>query len=214
MNTEIFLVRHGETEWNIQGKFQGSTDIPLSESGIKQAGYVKKRFENNFDCVYSSPLVRAVKTASILSEGSGIKVNIKEGISEIDFGKWEGLTLKQLKDIYGKEYEEWRNDEVNGYLIGGGDFSLKLAGERAKKAIYEIAEECKGKRVIIVAHGGIIKAALIAIYEWKMTMYGKMIFGNTSVSKLCFREDSNLPELLSMNDLSHLPKEYVSDYFL
>lgn len=214
MNTEIFLVRHGETEWNMLGKFQGSTDIPLSENGIKQAGYLKKRFNNNFDYIYASPLKRAVKTAAILSEDSGVQVKIKEGMREIDFGEWEGLTSEQLRETYGKEYESWKNDEVNGYLMGGEDFSLKLAGERAKKAIYEIAEECKGKRVIIVAHGGIIKAALIAIYGWSMTMYTKMIFGNTSVSKLCFEDDSKIPDLLSMNDLSHLPKEYVSDYFL
>lgn len=212
MATEIYLVRHGETEWNVLGKFQGATDIPLSQKGIEQASYLTKRFENKFDYVYSSPLKRAIQTASILSKNSGLKINIKEGIKEIDFGKWEGLTLKQIKDIYGKEYASFENDDTNGYLVGG-DLSLKLASQRAKKTILEVAEECKNKTAVIVAHGGIIKAGLIGIFGWKMTMYHRILLGNTAVSKVVF-DESLTPYLMGLNDMSHLPQNYRSEFLV
>jgi len=203
MKTILTLVRHGETEWNVLGKFQGCKDIDLSKEGILQAEYLKKRFEDKFDYLYTSPLKRAMQTAEIITESCRIKPIIEPELREINFGLWEGLTLKEIEVNYPKEFIAWRNDEVDA-LMCGGDQSLRKATTRAKNAVLEIIKKRQGHNIIIVAHGGIIKAGLIGIFDWKMTMYHKMLLGNTSVSKILFDKDFT-PKIITLNDTSHLP---------
>lgn len=206
MHTEILLIRHGETEWNASGRFQGCKDISLAQEGIVQANYLKERLKNNFDIVYTSPLSRAMETAEIICRGTSLKPIPEDGIKEIGFGSWEGLTIKEIKDTYPDEFNSWRIDEENANLMGG-DLSLKKASLRAKEAILKIASENKGKKIIIVAHGGIIKAGLIGLFDWKMTMYHKLNLGNTAITKLTFSNSLNT-RLVTLNDTSHLPVDY------
>lgn len=205
IKTVVSLVRHGETEWNILGRFQGCTDIELSEEGIVQAGYLKNKIKNNYDIIYTSPLKRAVKTAEIIAESKGISPIIAPEIREINFGKWEGLNVKDIQSDFPNEFTRWRNDKEEAPICGG-DLSIKKASERAKDAIIKIVKENIGKNIIVVAHGGIIKAALIGIFGWDMTMYHKIFLGNTSISKIIFN-DSMKPIIETINDTNHLPEQ-------
>ena len=205
MKTTIMLRRHGETEWNILGKFQGSTDIPLSNEGIRQAFMLKERLKSDFDYIFSSPLKRAYETAKILCDESGKHVSIAEEIREINFGEWEGLTVKGIAEKYPDIFNEWRNDKREGKFCGG-DMSTLNASIRAKNCIMEIANKHKGKKIVIVAHGGIIKAGLIGIFEWDMSMYHKIALGNTCVNTITFNDDMK-PALLGLNDTNHLDCE-------
>lgn len=205
MKTTIILIRHGETEWNILGKFQGSTDIPLSNEGIRQAFMLKERLKSDFDYIFSSPLKRAYETAKILCDESGKQVSIAEEIREINFGEWEGLTVKGIAEKYPDIFNEWRNDKREGKFCGG-DMSTLNASIRAKNCIMEIANKHKGKKIVIVAHGGIIKAGLIGIFEWDMSMYHKIALGNTCVNTITFNDDMK-PALLGLNDTNHLDCE-------
>lgn len=206
MNTEIFLIRHGETEWNASGRFQGSKDISLSQEGVIQAKFLKERLHNKFDYIYTSPLVRAIQTAELICNNTSAVPIIENELREINFGDWEGLTLDEIRTHYVSEFNSWKTDEMNGYLVGG-DLSLKNSSLRAKNAILRIAKERMGKKVIIIAHGGIIKAGLIGVFDWKMTMYHKITLGNTAVSKLTFDESLNAA-LVALNDTNHLPTDY------
>jgi probable phosphoglycerate mutase len=202
MRTSILFVRHGETEWNILGKYQGCTDIELTSNGISQARLLKDRLRGNFDYIYTSPLKRAKETANIICENYNIKPVIEHSLREVNFGDWEGLTLKEIQDRFPEQFGLWRSDELDGPLCGG-DLSIKLASKRAKEGILRIAKEHKGKKIVIVCHGGIIKAGLIGIFDWKMTMFHKFFLGNTSISELHF--DENLtPFLSTLNDTNHL----------
>jgi probable phosphoglycerate mutase len=206
LKTTVYLVRHGETEWNKEGKFQGCTDIHLSDNGMNQAGYLKEALKDQFDLIYTSPLKRAVHTAEIICEDEkNQKPIILTDIREIAFGEWEGLTIHQIREQYPKEYKVWRYDDENANLVGG-DLSIKNASIRAKNTILSLVREFPGKRIAIVAHGGIIKASLIGIFDWKMSMYHKFFLGNTSITKLTFGESLN-PILVYLNNTSHLPKE-------
>lgn len=207
MNITITLVRHGETKWNALGKFQGCQDINLSEEGILQAQYLSKRFVNKFDHIYTSPLKRARQTAEIISQSSNTTPMVELDLREINFGEWEGLTIKEIEANFPEKFIEWRNDELNGPMCGG-DLSLKKASIRAQKAILKIAKKHQGENIIIVAHSGIIKAGLIGIFNWKMTMYHKIILGNTSVCKIIF-DDKLSPKIITLNDTSHLPDNYT-----
>lgn len=202
MSTEIVLIRHGETLWNKLGKFQGSVDIELSEEGREQALALKNTLKNDFQAIYASPLIRATETATILCEGTGLSVIPCEGMKEINFGAWEGLTLEEIKNNYPKEYAAWRTDEKEGPFVGG-DLSVRNASLRAADTIRRIATDHMGEKVLIIAHGGIIKAGLIGLFEWKMTMYHHFYIGNTAISKINFKNLNN-PILESFNDMNHL----------
>lgn len=204
MATIVYLIRHGETEWNKLGKFQGSTDIALSEDGIKQAYLAAKVLKGKFDHIYTSPLSRAKQTADIIGEASKVTAQIESEIKEINFGLWEGLTFEEIKERYPKEFISWRNP-LEGYLMSD-DISIRNAGIRAGNAIRRLVEEHQGQRIALVAHGGILKAGLIDLFEWDMTMYYKIFLGNTSITKLVFKKKDS-PILATLNNTSHLPEE-------
>ncbi|OPJ63009.1 histidine phosphatase family protein [Clostridium oryzae] len=209
MYTTIVLIRHGETEWNTVGKFQGATDIPLSDNGKLQAKQLRKKFAlfDDWNLIYSSPLKRALETAEIIASPRNIQPIICNDLTEICFGLWEGLTINDIKDKYPSEYALWINDPVNGPICGG-DLSTRNASIRAKRGILDIVDKHPGEKILVVAHGGIIKAALIGLFNWDMTMYNKMFLKNTAVSVLKF--DNNLKPILdSFNDVSHLEQKTV-----
>ncbi|MGM9934573.1 histidine phosphatase family protein [uncultured Clostridium sp.] len=205
MKTTVLLIRHGETEWNILGKFQGSTDIPLSKEGIRQAEMLKERLNGDFDYIYASPLKRAYETARVISEDTDKTVSIAEGIREINFGEWEGLTMKGIAEKYPDVFNSWRTDKEEGKFCGG-DMSTLNASIRAKNCIMEIANKHKGKKIAIVAHGGIIKAGLIGIFGWDMSMYHKIALGNTCINTVTFNDEMK-PALVGLNDTNHLDCE-------
>jgi len=205
MKTTVLLIRHGETEWNTLGKFQGCTDIALSKEGIKQAGLLKNRLNGDFDYIYSSPLSRAFETAKILASGTDKGVVVAPEIREINFGEWEGLTVNEIAEKYPEMFKAWRTDKTKSYICGG-DSSINNASSRAEKCILDIVNKHRGGKIAIVAHGGIIKAGLIGIFEWDMTMYHKMLLGNTCISTLTFNDDL-IPALVALNDTNHLNSE-------
>ncbi|MFV0343017.1 MAG: histidine phosphatase family protein [Anaerocolumna sp.] len=204
MATIVYLIRHGETEWNKLGKFQGSTDISLSEEGIKQAHLAADVLKGKFDHIYASPLSRAKHTAEIIGEASAIVPQIEPHIKEINFGLWEGLTFEEIKEKFPKEFTSWRNP-LEGYLMSE-DISVKNAGKRAGDTIRRLVTKHPGKKIAIVAHGGILKAGIIDLFHWDMTMYYKIFLGNTSITKLVFKKEDT-PILMTLNNTSHLPEE-------
>lgn len=205
MKTTVLLIRHGETEWNILGKFQGSTDIPLSDEGMRQAAMLRDRLNGEFDYIYASPLKRAYATAQVICEKTGKTVDIAEDMREINFGQWEGLTIKGIAEKYPDIFDSWRNDKKEGRFCGGDNSTLN-ASIRARNCIMEIVNKHPGKKIAIVAHGGIIKAGLIGIFGWDMSMYHKIALGNTCINTITFNEDMK-PALVGLNDTNHLDCE-------
>lgn len=176
-------------------------------AGNIQAQYLYKRFNNNYDYIFTSPLKRASQTAEVIASNKQIKPILINELREINFGEWEGLTLKEISANFPKEFYNWRNDKL-GAPMWGGDLSLKNACVRAKESIIKIADTHKEKKIIIVAHGGIIKAGLIGIFQWDITMYHKINLGNTAICELNFDHSLN-PTLVKLNDTSHLPDNYI-----
>jgi len=206
MATTVLLVRHGETKWNALGKFQGCMDIDLSDEGIFQANFLRDRLENTFDYIYASPLRRALDTANIICSNMDINPQLEPALREINFGEWEGLNIKEIQELYPDNFKIWRDDKIDSPLCGG-DLSIRLVSLRAKEGILNLVHKHKDKKIIIVCHGGIIKAGLIGLFDWDMTMYHKINLGNTSICKLSFT-DNLYPRLVTLNDTSHLPKDY------
>lgn len=175
MKTRFYLIRHGETEWNSKGIYQGLTDIPLSEEGEKQALCLGKRFENpsiKLDAVYSSPLQRAIKTAESMANAKGLSVVAYEHFKEINFGEWEGHNVKQLTEKYGKSYTDFYERPFSNTFPGEGSF--EIVKERSVEGFYQLLEKHRGQSVAIVSHGGVLRVLIMALMDMDETFYKKM----------------------------------------
>jgi broad specificity phosphatase PhoE len=159
--TELILVRHGETEWNIQEVFRGRIDVELNETGLKQAELLAKYLSNTkIDAIYSSPLRRALKTAKIIASHRRLKVEIAPGLTDFDFGKWQGLPHQEVKLRYKKLYAQWLKNPHLARMPDGE--SLNDVRERALGVVKEAVARHEGT-VVFVSHRVVNKVLICAL---------------------------------------------------
>lgn len=152
----LHFIRHGETDWNVLGKIQGSYDSELNENGIKQAHELSRKIldENMvFSKIYSSKQRRARKTAEILSYTTGIEYKVLEGLEEINLGDWEGMSWSEVRDRFPVEYEQWYHNRRYTNAYHGESYDDMLL--RALKAVHNIISENE-EDVAIVTHSAVI----------------------------------------------------------
>jgi probable phosphoglycerate mutase len=155
--TYLTLVRHGQTDWNLAKRIQGSTDIPLNETGRADARTAAERLASDtHHAVHTSPLLRAKETAEIIAERLGLEIaGVVPDIREREFGEGEGMLVPDYIETYG----DWHAE------VPGAE-SLNAVGERAIAALHAIAREARrrstprAESVIVVAHGGVIRAVI------------------------------------------------------
>ncbi len=150
--TELFFVRHGQSEANLEHIFAGAFDSPLTELGLKQAEKNAEYFLKNIkpDVVYASPLERAYNTGNAVAKACGIPIIKNESLREIYAGKWEGVSFEKIKDEYSEEFDIWLNDLGNA-VCSDGESVVELQ-KRVLEAVVKIAEENDGKKVVIATH--------------------------------------------------------------
>ena len=181
---KIYLVRHGETDWNLKGKIQGSCDIELNETGIKQAAELSnKMLEKNykFTKIYSSPQKRALQTAKILSESTDIECIVVDNLKEMDLGKWEGLSWTEAKEKYPLEYEEWFLKRRYTKTPGGESYEEML--ERVLESLYKIIDE-NSDNVVVVSHRAVIMSLQCYITNTPFHKMTKFKTDNTSILEI------------------------------
>jgi probable phosphoglycerate mutase len=153
--TTILLARHGETDWNSDRRWQGWADQPLNEVGRAQARELGASLaDRGIDAVYSSDLLRAAQTARIVAETLGLTVTVDRGLREVDVGDWSGRVHSDIEALDPEGYERWQN---GGKGWNGGE-SYEQMGERVVAAILRIALQHPGQSLLIVTHGGSIRA--------------------------------------------------------
>jgi len=157
--TNIFLVRHGQTEWNLFNRIQGQKNSPLSEVGKKQACRIREKLKDKeIKIAYSSSLGRAVETAAIIIDDLPIKLIQRDTLNEIDLGPWVGKTLEEAKKMYPVEYEQfWYYPEK--YSLSGSETYHELQ-ERTVHEINSIIDKNIGSNVLVVSHWIAIKVIL------------------------------------------------------
>lgn len=151
---ELWLVRHGQTDWNIEGRFQGQTDLPLNPQGMIQAEMLAQRFVNEnirFAAVYSSDLLRARTTAETLAKYLRVPLYTDPRLREAKLGEWEGKLFSEIKLNY-RDWLEKRKQDPAFPLAPGGENLIQIA-ERLSAAAREIARTHQGQRVLVVSHG-------------------------------------------------------------
>ncbi len=153
----LILWRHGLTDWNSAGRFQGQQDVPLAPKGIRQAAEAAPYLAaERPSAIYSSDLSRAMQTAAALAELTGMEVNADRRLRETSLGRWEGLDRAEVAARYPEELAAWqRGDEVHR---GDGESAPEVA-DRATALLAEIVPGYDGT-VVLVAHGGTHKALL------------------------------------------------------
>jgi glucosyl-3-phosphoglycerate synthase len=149
--TEVILCRHGETDWNLRGFYQGRTDVPLNKRGVDQARELARALRREaIDAVYSSTLARAFETAREIARTHGLPVTRDERFDEIDQGNWEGRTREQIELDYFWLHEKWQDHPMELRLPGGEN--LLEVRERVRGALDDIFRRHEGQTVCLVAH--------------------------------------------------------------
>jgi probable phosphoglycerate mutase len=153
--TELLLVRHGETDWNRDRRFQGHADPPLNDAGREQARALAEELAGErIDFVYTSDLVRAHETAEIVAARLGADVVARSELREIDVGDWEGLTWPEIEERHPEGARSW-HEHGHGWKSGE---TYDQLGERIIAALRRIAADHPAQRVLVVGHGGTVRA--------------------------------------------------------
>jgi len=153
--TTIFLARHGESDWNVEKRFQGHSDRPLTERGREQAHALADLLTSEkIDAVYTSPLSRARETAEIVAARAGLEPVALPELREVDTGSWSGLSRVDVEARFPEGFARWRS---GGSGWEDGETYQQMA-ERVIGALRTIAEDHPNGRVLIISHGGPIRA--------------------------------------------------------
>ena len=203
--TTIFLIRHGETEWNRNGRWQGHADIPLSEAGRAQAQAIAQRFRQEgarFDHLYASDLSRALETAQIIAQELEQPVHPFPALREVDVGSWSGLTRDQIIDRVPGAF-------TTVFHSSDGE-SQEIFTRRVGEGLLNLAERHPGERLMIVTHGGTIRAMLRYLYMRQgMAELAAPHFGNTSITEI--QLEATAWRVVRINDLAHLSGDQAPD---
>lgn len=168
MKLDFYLFRHGETDHNVNKRMQGWLDIPLNQNGVQQAKQLAKKLSNiNFDCIYSSPLSRALDTAKIVSEKNKTKIILEEGLKEWNLGVFCGkivrLTDKPVDtpvdvstDIVYVPFTLISNDD---YVPENGE-SFNMFSKRVHNTVMNMTKNTESKTIAVSTHGGVIKTII------------------------------------------------------
>ncbi|MDD6994821.1 MAG: histidine phosphatase family protein [Candidatus Borkfalkiaceae bacterium] len=207
--TKFVIVRHGQSEANLQERYAGCYNAALTPTGKKQADlladYVLKTYR--VDAVYSSPLSRARETVEKIAERAGVPLKICEDLREIYGGKWEGLPLPEIAENYPQDAYIWKTDIGRARPTGGESFAEVQA--RADKALRNIAEENPGKTVVIGTHGGVIRSLQCLFNGVPVTEMKNILWTpNASVSEVNYENGAYKPVIMGYT--GHLTHDLIT----
>jgi len=210
MKTEVIIIRHGETEENRLNIFRGRLDVKLNGNGLRQAveiaGALKGKDIVN---IYSSPLIRAMDTATAIAKGLELEVNVAEAFNNINLGKWQGLPKEEVRKNYPELWEKWIYDTEN-LVIPGGE-SIGMVRDRAFRALRALIRDNSGKTFAVVSHRCVIKVLLTAILDIKEKYFWKIYADNASYSIVEHREDRGFT-LTLLNEACHLSQKVYEEF--
>jgi len=200
--TRIILVRHGETKWNKEGRYQGQIDTDLSEEGLRQTELVAEALKDtHIDVFYGSPLRRSYQTAQMIAKyHDDAPVRVEARFTEISHGEWEGLLSTEVDAKYGQMVKDWKDQPHTVHMPGGEH--LEQVQERSMAAIHDIVEKHPNQTVLVAAHDAINKVIICGVLEIGLKNFWRVKQDNTGISILEFYEDT--ARVCTLNDTCHL----------
>lgn len=198
----IILVRHGETTWNIEGRYQGQEDTPLSERGLAQGKLLAEGLRNiPIDLCISSPLQRSYQTCKFCADLHGLSVATDERLLEINHGSWEGVLAPDIAKQYPEEFELWHTKPHLVIMPDGGE-SLEDVRCRSREAFDEYAAKYEGKTILVAAHDAVNKAVICDVLGLGMEHFWQIKQDNTCINVLECNE--GVWRAVLLNSTNHL----------
>jgi len=199
--TTVYLARHGESDWNVERRWQGHTDRPLTDRGREQAGRLAERLADiELDAIYASDLRRAWETAEAVARPRGLEVVRVPELREVHVGSWSGLTREEAESSDPDGYARWTSGE-SGW--SGGE-TYDQMHHRVVAALERVAAAHEGGTIVAVAHGGAVRAG--ACHAAGLPGHDRRRFvgcANCSITELLYAA-ARIPALVAYNDTGHL----------
>lgn len=206
--TLIYLIRHGQTSYNIERRFQGQLDVPLSEEGTQQAQAVANWLADQpveFGALYASDLQRALATARAIGDKLDLVPEQAEALREIHVGEWQGLVSDEIEARFPGQLSLWR-DQTPGFHVPGGETTAELQKRMLDWYVDAITRH-RGQAVIVVSHGMALSSLVARLNGWDMAdteRTRQARHGNTGVSIVLADHVSRQSHTLLLNSLAHL----------
>ncbi len=210
--TEIILVRHGQTDWNVQEIFRGRADIDLNATGRKQAELLAQYLKDiKFEAILTSPLERALKTAQIIATGHyRTPVEPVMDLIDIDFGEWQSMSLADVKEKYPELYARWMKEPQRAKMPGGE--SLADVRKRALKVVYDAVTKYEGT-VVLVSHRVVLKVIILGLLGLDNSHFRNIKLDACGVTIFNYEDERYI--LTGHNETSFLkplPKSSATDF--
>ena len=197
----LLIVRHGETEWNAEGRIQGHTDIGLSENGAQQARSLGQRLaDRQIDVAYSSDLKRTSETARLALGHRNVDLNETPRLREYHKGIFEGMTLTEIQTQFPDEYPKYLEKDLS-YAPEGGETTRDVS-TRMASIFQEIKAKHLDETVLVVSHGGALRAAMVSLLGMPLEGNWSFVFGNCGLTMVDTFADNAVLRLF--NDTSHI----------
>jgi len=195
---QLILVRHGESLWQAEDRYAGSTDVPLSSRGREQAERLATWSASaDLTAIWSSPLSRTRETAAPAERTTGLTAHIDFRLKEVDFGRGEGLTAAEIERSFPEAFAAFQSDPAVHYLPGGED--PHRATQRAIACFKEIEMEHPGGRVLVVSHSTLIRLALCELIGVPLSRYRSAFPSVTNAALTEIRLEGERASLLRFN---------------
>lgn len=197
----LLLVRHGQTPWNADGRFQGQSDTGLTDLGLEQARQVARALASlQISAIYSSPLPRALRTAQEISDALSLDIIPMDGLKEINLGELEGITGPVMRDKYRGVFDTW---QVNpGRVSFPGGESLRQLQARAWRAVQRIEKDHPNEMVVAVSHNFAINAIVSRFVGLPLSRFHRIRVDLGSITTLEANDEARY--LVQFNDRCHL----------
>ncbi|MFN8378756.1 MAG: histidine phosphatase family protein [Anaerolineae bacterium] len=206
----VYLIRHGQTEWNAEGRWQGQLDVPLSSEGRSQARALAKHLAHSgIGAVYASDLMRAAETGRILAEAARAPLYLDNRLRELNLGVFQGLTHAEIRERYAEDEQQMQAAYMD-HVVPRGE-SRRAMQRRMYDAWLEIVARMDTQPVAIVSHGGAIRILLLRLLDpLDHAQVMTLQISNTACTVLGVHPDGRV-ELLVAADYSHLERQAADD---
>jgi probable phosphoglycerate mutase len=202
MTTRLLLVRHGATTLSAEDRFAGSTDVPLSDEGRRQAAALGARLaDDEISAVYCSPMRRTIETAALVAEPHKLAPVTRPGLREIDHGHWEGLTRPEVEQRFKDEYTRWEADPFTVAPVGG-ECGIDVMA-RALPVLRAIVEAHQGQNVLVVSHKATIRLMISSLLGFDARGYRDRLDQAPACLNVLDFKDPVRARLMLFNDISH-----------
>ena len=196
------ITRHGETEWNKEGKMQGWRNSNLTQKGVENAEKLGNSLKNiEFEYIYCSPLGRAVETAKYIRGNKDTRIILIEYLKELSFGSWEGIENSEIEELYPEQYFNFWNKPHLYEHTDGESFENLIV--RVRKALNEIINNSNGNNILIVSHALVIKAIYAIIKSYSLEEFWNPPFMHDTCLTVLETTDEGIKVILEA-DVSHL----------